>query len=375
MDFGFTEEQTMFRDTAKKFFAKEYPLRLVGDIVKEEKGYSAGFWRKIADMGWLGLTIDEEYGGLGSSFMDLCPILEEIGRALFPSPFFPTVIMGGTILSEEASREVKEQLLPSIVRGDIIISLGVSETGEEWDADAITTKVEKHRDGYIIEGTKLFVPFAGASDHIICCVRDNTFDENGISLFLIDTKNDMVECTPIPSFSIDKYYKVSFKGVKVSRENIIGKPGKGWETIERLLPKMVAGRCIEMVGGLHKVLDMTVQFVKEREQFGRPIGSFQTIQNYCADMAIDVETSKFISYQAAWKVSHNLSCKAEVSMAKAWCGDAYRRVTALALQTHGAMGFTEEYDLHYFYKQAKSLQLMYGGSLYHRQIVADEMGL
>jgi alkylation response protein AidB-like acyl-CoA dehydrogenase len=121
-------------------------------------------------------------------------------------------------------------------------------------------------------------------------------------------------------------------------------------------------------------LEITVQFVKQREQFGRPIGSFQTIQNYCADIAIDVETSKLIAYQAAWKVSNDLPSKAEVSTAKAWCGDAYQRATALALQVHGAMGFSEEYDLHFFYKQAKSLQLMYGGSASHRRIVAEDMG-
>ncbi|MDY7037881.1 MAG: acyl-CoA dehydrogenase family protein [Thermodesulfobacteriota bacterium] len=130
-----------------------------------------------------------------------------------------------------------------------------------------------------------------------------------------------------------------------------------------------------MIGGQQKVLEMTVQFVKEREQFGKPIGSLQTIQNYCAEMAIDVETSKYIAYQTAWKVSNDLHHKEDVSIAKVWCGDAYQRVTAIALQSHGAMGFTEEYDLHFFYKQAKSLQLMHGGSRYHREVVAQEMGL
>ena len=375
MDFSFTDDQEMFRDTARKFFANECPMSAVREILKDEKGYSADLWKKIAELGWLSLLIDEEYGGLGVSFMELFPILEEMGRAMFPSPFFPTVMMGSPILSENADGRTKSRLLPSIVSGDTIITLGVSETGEEWSEEAIKTRADKNGEGYILKGTKMFVPFAGASDYIICCARDNTLADNGISLFLIDTKSAMIECTPIPSFSIDKYYKVGFDGVEVPGECIIGSPGKGWEAIQSLWPKIVTARCMEMIGGQQKVLEMTVQFVKEREQFGKPIGSLQTIQNYCAEMAIDVETSKYIAYQTAWKVSNDLHHKEDVSIAKVWCGDAYQRVTAIALQSHGAMGFTEEYDLHFFYKQAKSLQLMHGGSRYHREVVAQEMGL
>ncbi|MBW2096385.1 MAG: acyl-CoA/acyl-ACP dehydrogenase [Deltaproteobacteria bacterium] len=375
MDFAFTEDQEMFKDTARKFFANECPITKVREILKEKGGYSPDLWEKLAELGFMGLMIDEAYGGLGGAFMDLCPIIEEMGRALFPSPFLPTVVAGGTILSEDGERAKKTRLLPSIGSGEAIITLGAGEWGGEWSKESVQTKAGKDSEGYIIDGTKLFVPFAGASDYIICCARDESLHDNGISVFLVNMKDNMVDCTPIPTFSIEKYYKVDFKRVRVSKGDLIGKPGKGWQTIERIWPKIVAARCVEMTGGLQKVLDMTVQFVKEREQFGRPIGSFQTIQNYCSDIAIDVETSKYIAYQAAWKVSNNLPCGADVSIAKAWCGDAFQRATAIALQVHGAMGFTEEYDLHFFYKQAKSLQLMYGGSANHRRIVAEEMGL
>jgi len=161
----------------------------------------------------------------------------------------------------------------------------------------------------------------------------------------------------------------------VPLENVIGEPGKGWEVIERLWPRIVASKCIEIVGGFQRVLDMTVKFVREREQFGRPIGSFQTIQNYCADIAIGLEASRVVAYWAAWKVSTGDSGSKEASMAKAWCGDAFQRATAVALQAHGAMGFTEEYDLHFYYKHAKVTQLMYGGGAFHRKSVAGEIGL
>lgn len=375
MDFALTKDQKMYQKAAREFLVKECSMETVRDILQEEKGYSPVIWKKISELEWLSILIDEKYDGLGGSFLDLCPILEEIGRAVFPSPFFATVIMGGNILSEEADEETKSKLLPSIANGNTIVTIAIEETEEEWSKDAIRCKAQKQGDNYVIEGTKLFVPFAAASDYIICCARPDDLNANGISLFLIDANDDRIDFTPIPSFSTEKYYQVHFKKVKVSQKSIIGTPGQGWEAIERLQSIMTAARCIEMVGGMQKVLEMTVAFVKERKQFGVPIGSQQAIQHYCAEIAIDVETSKFMAYQAAWKISNKQPCRAEVSMAKAWCGDAYQRVTALALQAHGATGFTEEYDLHLFYKQAKSLQLMSGGSSYHRKVVAQEMGL
>jgi alkylation response protein AidB-like acyl-CoA dehydrogenase len=374
MDFSLSEEQKMFKDTAETFMSKEWSIELLRKVIKDEKGYSVDHWKKIADLGWMGMLIDERYGGIGCSFMDLCPILEEMGRALFPSPFLASAIMGASILSEAASEEMKKKLLAPIAGGDVVVTLAVGETGDNWSKDTIATKAEKNGGNYVLKGTKMFVPFAHVSDYIICCAKDESASGNGTTLFLVDTRAKGVECIPIPTFSIDRYSKVVFDGVTILEENVIGKVGSGWDVIEKMLPRLVVSKCMEIVGGLQKVLEITVQWVKDREQFGVPIGSFQAIQHYCAEMAVDVETSKFITYQAAWKTSENIPCKKEVSMAKAWSGEAYQRVTALALQVHGAMGFTEEYDLHFYYKQAKSLQLMYGGGAYHRKIVAQEMG-
>jgi alkylation response protein AidB-like acyl-CoA dehydrogenase len=374
MDFSLSEEQKMFKDSAETFLSKEWTFELLREINKEEKGYSIDHWKKIAELGWMGMLIDECYGGMGCGFMYLCPILEEMGRALFPSPFLASAIMGASILSEAASEEMKEKLLAPVASGDAIVTLAVGETGDNWSRDMIATTAEKSGGSYVLRGTKLFVPFAHVSDYIICCVKDKSSPDNNATLFLVDAKAQGVECIPIPTFSIDRYSKVVFDNVAVSEENVIGKIGGGWDVIEKIMPRVVVSRCMEIVGGLQKVLEMTVQYVKDREQFGVPIGSFQIIQHYLSEMAVDVETSKFIAYQAAWRVNENLSCRKEVSMAKAWSGAAYQRVTALALQAHGAMGFTEEYDLHFYYKQAKSLQLMYGGGAYHRRIVASEMG-
>jgi alkylation response protein AidB-like acyl-CoA dehydrogenase len=320
------------------------------------------------------MLIEEKYEGIGGMFMDLCPILEEMGRAAFPSPFLATAIMGATILSTAASETIKNKLLPSIADGEVIVTLAAGETGDDWSENEIMTKAEKQDKGYLINGTKLFVPYAHVSDYIICIAKDESAPNSGTSIFLVDAKTDGLKFASMPSISIDRYSRIDFKDVKVAQEDIIGKPGEGWSVIENLLPIIVASRCLEMVGGMQKVLEMTVKWVKEREQFGAPLGVLQSVQHHCAEMAIDVETSRFITYEAAWNASNNTEAEKTVSMAKAWTGDAYQRIAARAHQLHGATGFTEEYDLHFYTRQAKALQLMYGGPRRHRQIVADAMG-
>jgi len=374
MDFSYSNEQKMLSDSAKTFFRKEWSIDLLRAVVEEEKGYSRELWGKMAALGWMGILVDEKYGGVGGTFMDLCPILETMGQALFPSPFFASAILAASILSKEANESIKKRLLASIAEGSIVITPAVGETGEDWPDDYITTRVEKNGGDYLITGTKLFVPYARGSDFLICLARDVSAPDSRVSLFLVETEADGTVYEPIPTFSIDKYHKVLFKTVRISKEHVLGKPGRGQAAIEKLWPVAAVGRCVEMLGGLQKVLDMTVQYVKEREQFGVPLGSFQVIQHRCAEMAMDVEASKIITYQAAWKISENLEARKEASMAKAWTGDAYQSVTSRAIQLHGAMGVTEEYDLQFYYKQAKSLQLMYGGSRGHRRIVAKETG-
>ena len=304
--------------------------------------------------------------------MDICPILEEIGSASFTSPLFASCIMGASIISESAGAEIKEKILPLIADGDAIITLAFTEFANGWSEDSINMTAEKEDNEYILSGTKLFVPFADASNYIICCARDNSTDK--ASLFLVDSKAEGLDCLPLQTFSTERYNKVVFEKVRVSEENIIGQLGHGFDIIEKLMPLLVVSRCVEMIGGLQKTLEMTIQYIKERKQFGVPLGSFQALQHKCSEMAIDIEASKYITYKAAWKLSENLPCRKDVSMAKAWTGDAFQRVSVCAHQLHGAMGFTEESDLHFYYKQAKSMQLMYGGSSYHRKIVAEETG-
>jgi alkylation response protein AidB-like acyl-CoA dehydrogenase len=377
MDLGFSEEQEMLRTTARDFLTNECPAELVKQLAEDEKGYSPEMWKKMAELGWMGLTFPEEYDGMGMTFLDLVVLLEEAGRACLPGPYFSTVVLAGYTIMEAASEEQKKELLTKIANGDLIVTLAVTEPSARYEPDAITVKASPDKDDYVINGTKLFVPDANIADYIICVARtkDGTSPEEGLTLFLVDAKSPGISTTLLKTIAGDKQCEVTFEDVRVPKGNIIGELDKGWPVVEKVLEKATVGLCAQMVGGAQKTLDMSVEYAKERVQFGRPIGSFQAIQHYCANMVTDVDGSKYITYEAAWKVSEGLPATMEVSMAKAWVSEAYRRVTLLGHQIHGAIGFCEDHDMPLYFKRAKGSEPTFGDADFHREMVAKQLGL
>jgi alkylation response protein AidB-like acyl-CoA dehydrogenase len=377
MDLGFSEEQEMLRTTARDFLTNECPAELVKQLAEDEKGYSPEMWKKMAELGWMGLTFPEEYDGMGMTFLDLVVLLEEAGRACLPGPYFSTVVLAGYTIMEAASEEQKKELLTKIANGDLIVTLAVTEPSARYEPDAITVKASPDKDDYVINGTKLFVPDANVADYIICVARtkDGASPEEGLTLFLVDAKSPGISTTLLKTIAGDKQCEVTFEDVRVPKGNIIGELDKGWPVVEKVLEKATVGLCAQMVGGAQKTLDMSVEYAKERVQFGRPIGSFQAIQHYCANMVTDVDGSKYITYEAAWKVSEGLPATMEVSMAKAWVSEAYRRVTLLGHQIHGAIGFCEDHDMPLYFKRAKGSEPTFGDADFHREMVAKQLGL
>jgi alkylation response protein AidB-like acyl-CoA dehydrogenase len=377
MDLGFSEEQEMLRTTARDFLTNECPSELVKELAADEKGYSPELWKKMAELGWMGLAFPEEYDGMGMTFLDLVVLLEETGRACLPGPYFSTVVLAGYTILEAASEEQKKELLTKIANGEMILTLAVTEPSARYEPDAITVKASPDKDDYVINGTKLFVPDANVADYIICVARtkNGASPEDGITLFLVDAKSPGISITLLKTIAGDKQCEVIFEDVRVPKENIIGKLDKGWPVVEKVLEKATVGLCAQMVGGAQKALDMSVDYAKERVQFGRPIGSFQAIQHYCANMVTDVDGSKYITYEAAWKVSEGLPATMEVSMAKAWVSEAYRRVTLLGHQIHGAIGFCEDHDMPLYFKRAKGSEPTFGDADFHREMVAKQLGL
>ena len=369
MDFGFSQEQELLRRTAQDFLAKECPMTYVRQMMEDERGCSEDLWQKMAEMGWLGLIYPEEYGGSGLGLVDLAVVLEEMGRVVMPGPFFSTVALGGVTLLEAGSTEQKRRLLPDLVSGKAKVTLALLEPAARWDAEGITLRAERDGGGYRLSGTKLFVPDAHVSDLLVVEART----EEGVSLFLVERQQSGVNLTLLRTMDqTRKLCEVTLDNVRLGAEAVMGTPGKGWDALARVIDRGKVALCAEICGGAQKVLDMSVEYAKVREQFGRPIGSFQAIQHKCANMLLQVESAKSATYYAAWAVANDIpEAPLAAAMAKAYCSDVYRQVAGEGIQVHGGIGFTWEHDLHLYFKRAKFSEVMFGDATWNRELVAQ----
>jgi alkylation response protein AidB-like acyl-CoA dehydrogenase len=374
MKLTLTEEQEMLKKTARDFLADKCSKKSVKQMEESETGYSRELWQEIAELGWMGLAFPEKYGGGGMNFLDLAVLLEEIGRACLPSPFFSTVVLWGLPILDFGSEEQKQEYLPKLIRGEKIFTLALTEPGyHHYDVSSVTVKATPDGGKYTIKGTKLFVPDVHIADYLLCVAR--TKPKEGITIFLADAKNPRINYTILKTIAGDKLCEVVFDQMPVPKANVLGRLDQGWSAVQKIIERAAVGKCCEMVGNIQRVLEMTVDYAKERKQFDHPIGSLQIIQHYCADMATDIDGARLSTYQAAWMLSEGLPCTKEVAIAKAWTSQASQRVVALAHQIHGAIGVTIEHDLHYYTRRAKAAELAFGDADFYREVVAREMGL
>jgi alkylation response protein AidB-like acyl-CoA dehydrogenase len=343
---------------------------------KDDKGYSPKLWQEISDLGWPGLIFPEKYGGSGMSFLELAILLEEMGRACFPGPFFSTVILSGLLILDAGSDEQRQAFLPQIASGKAIFTLALTEADGKYEAGSIKTMAVADKNDYVINGTKLFVPDANVADYILCIARtdEKSLGEKGLTIFIVDAKSPGITKTILKTIARDKQCEVVFKQVKVPKQNILGKLNEGWSAIQKTLERAAIAKCCEMVGGMQVVLDMTVAYAKERVQFDVPIGVFQAVQHHCVNMLVDVEGSRAVAYDAAWRVSTGRSYSIEAAITKAWVSDAYYRVVTLGTQAHGGVAIIEDHDMPLFYRRAKAAELAFGDARFHRKTVASKLG-
>ena len=375
MDFDFNEVQEMLRKDARRFLTEKCSKAYVRKMEEGEKGFTPDLWKEMAGLGWMGLVFPEKYGGLDMTFLELAVLLEEMGRACLPGPYFSTVCLGGLPILEAGTAEQKKEFLPKIASGEMIMTTALTEPSGVYDPAGIEFKATAHGDHFVIDGIKLFVTDAHVADYMIVVARTAPDKVKGISLFLVDAKSPGINYTMLKTIASDKQCEVVFHKVSVPKKNLLGKLNEGWPIVERLMQLAAAGKCAEMVGGAQQVLEMTVEYAKQRVQFGKPIGAFQAVQHHCANMATDVEGSRFITYEAAWMLSQNIPCAKEVAMAKAWVSDAYRRVVSLGHQVHGGIGFTKDHDMQLYFRRAKAAEVLFGDSDYHREKVAQALEL
>ena len=377
MDIGFTEEQELLRASARKFLENECPTAFVRQRMAEPAAMTDVFWQQLADQGWFGILFPEEAGGSGLGLVDMTVLMEEMGRAVMPGPFFSTVLLGGAAILEVGSQAQQQEWLPRIAAGSAKVSLAWTEPNARWDTAGIVATGRETAGGFVLSGTKLFVADAHLSDALVVAVRtrDGSTMEDGVSLFLVPKDAAGFAVTLLPTIDeTRKLCEVRLDNVAVPAASLLGEKHGGWPPLSRVLDRATVALCAEMCGGAQQVLDMTTAYAKIRLTFGKPIGSYQGVKHRAADMLVDVENAKSLTYYAAWAIDEGLAeAPLAVSMAKAYTSDAYRKVAGAGIQLHGGIGFTWEHDLQLYFKRAKASEVAFGDATWHRERVARLM--
>ena len=371
MNFAFSEEQEELRRITRQFLESKSPETEVRRLMETTEGYDPAVWSQMAnELGLQSLVIPEEYGGQGFTYVELTVVLEEMGRALLAAPFYSTVVLATNAVLHSGDEAAKKEILPGIASGETIATLALTEPNGKWDLSGVEATATKSGDAWTIDGTKMFVLDGHVADLIIVAARTGA----GLSLFKVD--GDAAGLTRTPLATMDqtrKQAKLEFSGVPAT---LIGTDGGADEVLGRVLDLAVVALAAEQVGGAQKVLDMSVEYAKDRVQFGRPIGSFQAIKHKCADMLLEVESAKSAAYYAAWCAAELNDELPEVAcLAKAYCSEAYFHSAAENIQIHGGIGFTWEHPAHLYFKRAKSSELLFGDPTYHRELLAQRLGI
>ncbi|MDE0604684.1 MAG: acyl-CoA dehydrogenase [Acidimicrobiia bacterium] len=371
MNFAFSEEQEELRRFVRQFLEDKSPESAVREQMDTEKGYDDAVWNQMAEqLGLQGLIIPEEYGGSGFSYIELIVVLEEMGRALLCAPFFSSVVLAANALIHSGDEEAKAALLPGIAGGETVAALAFTEENGRWDESGITVEAAADGDNWKISGTKMFVIDGHTADVVLVAART----ASGVSLFWCPSDADGLTSTALSTMDqTRKQARLDFDNTPVT---LIGAEGGGWAVLERVLDLAAVALAAEQVGGAQMCLDMSVQYAKDRVQFGRPIGSFQAIKHKCADMLLEVESAKSAAYYAGWCASElNDELPSVASLAKAYCSEAYFHASAENIQIHGGIGFTWEHPAHLYFKRAKSSELLFGDPTYHRELLAQRIGI
>ena len=376
MNFAFSEEQDQLRDAVRRFLESKSPSSEVRRLMETTEGYDPAVWSQMAnELGLQSIHIPEEYGGQGFTFVELAIVLEEMGRVLQCAPYFSSVVLGADAIMNAGTDAQKGDLLPGIASGETIATLAFTEPNGRWDASGIEMEVQGSGDSSTLSGTKMFVIDGHIANLVVVAARaGGTSGEDGISFFAVDGDASGLTRTPLATMDQTR------KQARLDFENVAARPigaaGSGWPALSKTLDQAAVCLANEMVGGAQKVLEMSVEYAKVRVQFGRPIGSFQAIKHKCADMLLETESGKSAAYYAAWAAAEdNEELPVAASLAKAYCSDAYFHAATENIQIHGGIGFTWEHDAHLYFKRAKSSEILLGDATYHRELLAQRIGI
>ena len=382
MEFRFTEEQEMIRDTAASFLAEVSTSEEVRRVMSTERGYDPELWQRVCqEMYWQAIHIPEEYGGMGLGYVELVAMLEQMGRHLFCSPFYATVCLGTNALLVAGSAEQKARYLPEIVAGTTA-TVAYTGTSGRWDAEAVEVLCEKHGDDYRLNGSYRYVPDGHSADLLVVAAREpGSIGEEGISLFVLPADTAGITREWLPTMDqTRKQGQLVFDNVSLPASALMGEAGKAWPQLARIIDLATVAVSADQVGGAQQSLDSTVDYLQERVQFGRVVASYQSVKHKAADMMLKVEAGRSAIYYAACIADEALRAGAlgaqlpeAASIAKAYCSDAYFFNAGCGIQLHGGVGFTAEYDIQLFFKRAKSTETFLGNGAYHRERLARQL--
>ena len=364
MNFSFSEDQTLLRNSVRAALDEQCKPARVRAMMDDERGYDESLWGEMAKLGWLGLPFAEEQGGAGLGLVELALVLEEMGRAAYPGPYFASVVLAGLGLLAGGSAAQKERWLPAIASGQARGTAALLEDSLDWDPASTTATATRSGAGFRLSGVKRFVPWAHVADVALVPARG----PEGVSLFLLDPRAAGATLTPM--VGIDRTTRWSEMRLDGAAGELMGPAGGAGPVLEALLRHAAVGASAEMLGAARRCLDMSVGYAKVREQFGQLIGSFQAVRHRCAEMLLEVEKAHAAVYYAAWALGAGAEDAAmAASVCKSFVSDAARQVCGDAIQVHGGIGFTWEYDLHLYFKRAKALEPLYGDAAYHRELL------
>jgi alkylation response protein AidB-like acyl-CoA dehydrogenase len=371
VNFAFTEEQEELRKALRRFLEEKSPETEVRRLMETEDGFDAAVWKQMAEqLGLHGLAIPEEYGGSGFTNVELTVVFEEMGRALLVAPYFASVALAANLLLASGDEAAKSEYLPGIAEGATVATVALTEPSGRWTEDAVTLPATPSDDGWTLSGEKSFVLDGHRADLILVAARTET----GVSIFAVAADAPGLTTTSLPV--MDQTRKQARLSFEATPARLIGPEGAGWAAVAQMLDLAAIALAAEQVGGAQRVLEMAVQYAKDRVQFGRPIGSFQAIKHKCADMLLEVESAKSAAYYAGWVAAEDSDeLPVVASLAKSYCSEAYFHAAAENIQIHGGIGFTWEHPAHLYFKRAKSSELLFGDPTYHRDLLADRIGL
>lgn len=369
MNLDFSEEQEMLREMVRGFCADHSPIDVVRKMEDDPTGFPSQFWKQLAELGLLGLTLPEAYGGGGQSMLECAIVYEEFGRVLAPSPHLVSAVLSGGVLTLAGTEEQKTTWLPKIASGEAILTPAWLEPKNGFGPDGVQLRATLEADEYRLTGAKRHVSFASSANRLLVLARTGDA-ETDVDLFLVDPKSAGIELTQQFSLASDTQYRVDFSDVRVPVSARIGAAASGWTAWNQTMHDGIIALAAQAVGGADRALEMTVEFAKEREQFDKPLGAFQAISHYLADAATELDGARILAYEAAWARSEGKPVDRLAPMAKLFACQVFRDLTAMAEQVFGGVGFTIEYDIQLYFRRAKQLQLSWWDSRYLEELVA-----